>query len=112
MGLGRPAASSFLLSSAEELGQKGLSSTILWGVGGNTEGERREGGERVVSFPDRIFGEKLSGHETRERGERGEEEEGGEGEEEVLTVIRQKIVAYNNFRTAKLLILQVECGGH
>ena len=42
VGLGRPAASSFLLSSAEELGQKGLSSIILWG--GEEEMERGKGG--------------------------------------------------------------------
>ena len=43
VGLGRPAASSFLLSSAEELGQKGLSSTFLWGEGRRGEERRGEG---------------------------------------------------------------------
>ena len=41
VGLGRPAASSFLLSSAEELGQEGLSSTFLWIEGGDGEGKEK-----------------------------------------------------------------------
>ena len=45
VGLGRPAASSFLLSSTEELGQEGLSSTFLWGEEREGEGE---GGEKGI----------------------------------------------------------------
>ena len=54
-GWGRPAASSFLLSSTEELGQEGLSSGLHWdgegGVGEREGGREGEGSSLATRSP-------------------------------------------------------------
>ena len=77
-GRGRPAASSFMLSSTEELGQEGLSFGFHRDREGGVGEEEREGGGKRR---EREGGGGREEEGGREREGRGREREGGRGRE-------------------------------